>query len=120
MSFDGKVIAITGAASGIGYQLTLLLAAKGAKLSLADISSEALKKVEDELKSKNVEVLATKLDVTDVPAVNAWIEETVKKFGKLDGGANLAGTEHPFTELEALDDAVWDKVCSLVPLHCGR
>jgi NAD(P)-dependent dehydrogenase (short-subunit alcohol dehydrogenase family) len=41
----GKVIAITGAASGIGLALAHLAASQGAKLALADVQAEALEKV---------------------------------------------------------------------------
>lgn len=113
MSFEGKVIAITGAASGIGLSLTKLLASRGARLAISDIQQEALGKVAEELKGSGVDVAATHLDVTSASAVNDWIDSTVKHFGKLDGAANIAGIEHGFTELEDSEDKVWDKVIAV-------
>ena len=56
MSLRGKVIAITGAASGIGLQLSKLCAYKGAKLALADIQEEALDALVSEIKAGGIEV----------------------------------------------------------------
>lgn len=90
--FSGKVIALTGAASGIGLETAKLLAASGAKLSIADVREGPLHAAASELeKGGKGEVLATVLNVTDASQVKNWIQETVKKFGKLDGAANLAG-----------------------------
>ncbi|KAF2099269.1 3-oxoacyl-reductase [Rhizodiscina lignyota] len=94
VNFDitGKIIAITGAGSGIGFQTSLLLAEQGAYLSVADVNEQALeekvKEIENVSKGK---VLSTVVDVRDHKQVDAWIEKTVKEFGKLDGAVNLAG-----------------------------
>jgi NAD(P)-dependent dehydrogenase (short-subunit alcohol dehydrogenase family) len=87
-----KVIAITGASSGIAYTTAHYLAERGAKLSLADINAEPLRKIAEEIKAThNVEVIYYKVDVSNTAEVNSWIEGTVKTFGRLDGAANLAG-----------------------------
>lgn len=88
----GKVIALTGAASGIGYETSLLLAQQGAYLSLADLNEDALKeKVLEIEKVSTGKVFSTAIDVRKDDQVNAWIAKTVEKFGKLDGAVNLAG-----------------------------
>jgi len=92
-SLQGKVIAITGAASGIGLALTKLAASRGAKLALADIQRENLDQLVSELKSSGVEVVGTRVNVASHQEVDDWIASTVKHFGRLDGAANLAGVE---------------------------
>ena len=72
VDYHGKVVAITGAASGIGRGLANRFGKLGAKLSLADINEAGLLKVADELKAGGVEVIATKTDVS--------IFEDMKKF----------------------------------------
>lgn len=89
----GKVIALTGAASGIGLATAHLLASRGATLSLADVNAAALDKAEKEIRAKypGVQVLPYELDVRTEEQVGKWIETTVGVFGRLDGCANLAG-----------------------------
>jgi NAD(P)-dependent dehydrogenase (short-subunit alcohol dehydrogenase family) len=90
--FTNSVIAITGAASGIGLATAHLLASRGANLSLADVQKEALEKVKAEIKGKyNVKVLVFPIDVRKYDQVEDWIAQTVKQLGGLDGAANLAG-----------------------------
>lgn len=112
-SLKGKVIAITGAASGIALALTLQLAEHGAKLSLADLQEEQLNKLVKDLESKSVDAIGTTLDVSKSQQVNDWIAKTVTHFGKLDGAANIAGIELGFTSFEDLTDAVWDKMIAV-------
>lgn len=91
--FNGRVIAVTGAASGIGLATSHLLASRGASLSLADQNEAALGEVERDIRAKysSVEVLSYVVDVRKEENVKKWIEVTMEKFGRLDGAANLAG-----------------------------
>ncbi|PGH20378.1 hypothetical protein AJ80_03646 [Polytolypa hystricis UAMH7299] len=97
-NFQGKVIALTGGASGIGLATSILLAAAGAKLSIADVQEAQLKIASKEIEAaaaksgKGGQLLTSIVDVRKADQVNAWIKETVETFGaKLDGAANLAG-----------------------------
>ncbi|EXJ66157.1 uncharacterized protein A1O5_10773 [Cladophialophora psammophila CBS 110553] len=92
-SLEGKVISITGAASGMGLQLANLAASRGAKLALADIQEEPLKQLVDELVSSGVDAIGTRVNVASDKEVDAWVEATINHFGQLDGAANLAGVE---------------------------
>ncbi|OAL44232.1 oxidoreductase [Pyrenochaeta sp. DS3sAY3a] len=112
-SFEGKVIAITGAASGIALALTLQLAELGARLSLADLQEQQLHQLIADLKGQGVDAIGTKLDVSSSQQVNDWIAATVGHFGKLDGAANIAGIELGFTNIEDLTDAIWDKMLAV-------
>jgi 5,10-methylene-tetrahydrofolate dehydrogenase/methenyl tetrahydrofolate cyclohydrolase len=92
IDLSNKVIVLTGGASGIGRATALLLASLGAKLSIADLQQEALESVAKEIKAAgHGDVLTTKVDVRQADAVEAWIQETVKWAGRIDGAANLAG-----------------------------
>jgi NAD(P)-dependent dehydrogenase (short-subunit alcohol dehydrogenase family) len=111
---QGKVIAITGAGSGIGLATARETAARGAKLSLCDINEKAVQKVVDELKGKT-DVIGRKVDVSSSKSVDEWIAETIKHFGKLDGAANVAGVEGPpggkvFNDIVDTTDEHWDFV----------
>lgn len=94
-SLKGKVIAITGAGSGIGLATARECAARGASLALCDISQETVDKVVSEIKTAGVEVIGTQLDVSKSDAVDAWISQIVSHYGRLDGAANVAGVGGP-------------------------
>ncbi|OAL43631.1 NAD(P)-binding protein [Pyrenochaeta sp. DS3sAY3a] len=126
-SMAGKVIAITGGASGIGLATAKLLASRGASLSLADVSEEGLKAALEMIRSEHdIEIMTFALDVRKPEQVNAWIKETVSKFGKLDGAANIAGVipknigQGGIAEVE---DEEWDFIIGVNltgVMHCMR
>ncbi|KAF5021545.1 hypothetical protein F66182_6427 [Fusarium sp. NRRL 66182] len=94
MAFSGKVVALTGAASGMGLATAKILITQGASLSISDIQGTALKSVTAELKQlggPEAHVLALQVDVTKEAEVNDWIRRTVAEFGRLDCAANFAG-----------------------------
>lgn len=107
-SLQGKVIAITGAASGIGLAVATLVASQGARVSLADVRERHLEEAADKIRSTGAQVMARVVDVRKPEQVDAWIEATVATFGRLDGAANIAGVA-PTTQLEVkdLDDESW-------------
>ena len=112
-SLSGKVITITGAASGIGLATAHLLASRGAHLALADISAAALESATDSLKSSypSAKIYAQVVNVASSSEVNTWIEGVVKEYGRLDGAANLAGILEAIGKtVEELEDEQWDKV----------
>ncbi|KAH6673090.1 3-oxoacyl-reductase [Halenospora varia] len=93
LPLSGKVIAITGAASGIGLATAHLLASRGAILSLADLQDAALSTAAASISEKypNTQIHTFPLDVRSAASVDAWIAAIVEKFSRLDGAANLAG-----------------------------
>lgn len=110
---ENKVIVITGAASGMGLTTALLLASKGAKLSLADVQEAPLQKVVADIQASGGTAIGTVVDIQDRKAVEAWIAKTVETYGKLDGAANLAGVigkQNNMAKIEDIDDADWDFV----------
>ncbi|KAL1909042.1 hypothetical protein Sste5344_005174 [Sporothrix stenoceras] len=121
-----KVIAVTGAASGIGYAFAQLAAARGAKLSLADVSQAGLDKVAEELRATAGadNVLTQVVDVRKYDQVQSWIDATLKQFGKLDGAANMAGVIPKDIGINTLADQdleQWDFVLGVNTtglMHC--
>jgi len=104
---NGKVIAITGAGSGIARATAKVLASRGAVLSLADRDQSGLDETMKSLEgSKHI---ATVLDVRKPAEIEAWMEKTVKELGKLDGACNLAGVHTGKGKILAEEtDENWD------------
>lgn len=101
--FSGKVIAITGAGSGIGRALALDLSARGAVLALADQDADGLAETRRLLGNRPASITA--LDVADTPALARWVDHAASDYGRLDGIINNAGLSvvAPFAACPAED-----------------
>jgi NAD(P)-dependent dehydrogenase (short-subunit alcohol dehydrogenase family) len=99
----GKVIAVTGAGSGIGRALALGLARRGASVVLADKDEGGL--AETSRLVGNYPHSARAFDVTDSAALKGWIDGAVAEFGGLDGIVNNAGLSviAPFADCPEAD-----------------
>ena len=89
--FDGRVAAITGAASGIGRALALELARRGCHVALADVDDTGLAETELRVKRSGVDVTTRHLDVADRDDVFAWADEVVADHGRANLVFNNAG-----------------------------
>ena len=101
--FDDKVIALTGAGSGIGRALAINLSGKGAVLALADMDAAGLAETRTLLGNRPASV--TVLDVSDTAALTAWVDGAAAEFGRLDGIINNAGLSvvAPFADCPRAD-----------------
>ncbi|MEJ1992478.1 MAG: SDR family NAD(P)-dependent oxidoreductase, partial [Maritimibacter sp.] len=75
--FDGKVVQITGAASGFGAMAAQRFAAEGARLLLSDVNEAGLMGVADSLAAEGCEVIAEAFSVVDDSAMAAHIGQAV-------------------------------------------
>lgn len=113
----GKTFLVTGAASGMGRVLSLMLAKQGANIGLVDI-----RKAEDvlnEIRDAGGKGVAVACDVTDRDAVDKAVQTVAETFGGLDGAANMAGWvgDQGMTGkgymVDRLEDAGWDKMLAI-------
>ena len=90
-SFNNKVAAITGAGSGIGQQLAILLAKQGCHLSLSDVNEQGLADTIAQAQVHGVKVTGEKVDVANQEQMKAWAAQTVADHGKVNLIFNNAG-----------------------------
>lgn len=102
MRFEGSVFVVTGAGSGMGRELTLLLAKKGARVAAVDIDSRGLEETE-RLANQPAQGLACYcLDITEQSSVEKLPEKVIKHFGQVDAIINNAGIIQPFLPINDL------------------
>lgn len=88
----GKVAIVTGAAQGIGKETARLFAEEGAKVVAIDIQGEVLQKVvENIVETYRDSAIGLYLDVSNEESWKEIVQETIKKFGKIDVLVNNAG-----------------------------
>jgi len=90
MNFAGKVVLVTGASSGIGARTAQKFAQLGASLSLTGRKLENLQKVAKECKGQNAAFVVAG-DITNSDDTKRILEETIKRYGRLDVLVNNAG-----------------------------
>ncbi len=90
-NFKNKVAAITGAGSGMGRSLAVLLAQRGCHVAISDINEKGLAETLGLVQKLGVKVTAQRLDVADRAAVEAWAEQVVADHGKVNLVFNNAG-----------------------------
>lgn len=89
--FDGATAIVTGGASGIGRALSEELAKRGCQVVLADLQIELAEEVALRIRSSGGKANALEIDVTDFPAMEQLVQETVQRTGRLDYIFNNAG-----------------------------
>lgn len=112
---ENKVVAITGASSGIGAALAELVAKQGASVALIARREDALRAVAARCGARALPIVA---DVTDRAEVKRALDETLRRFGRLDVWVNNAGRgiTRPPSELtdEDVDDMMRVNVKSVL------
>ncbi len=109
MTDTAKVIAITGASSGIGEATAKLLAQTGAKVLVGARRADRLALLVREIREAGGDAEFQTLDVTDRASVNAFVAFAVERFGRLDAIVNNAGVM-PLSPLSALKIDEWDRM----------
>jgi len=90
---NGKTAVVTGAASGIGKEIALTLAAQGAAVAIADLNLAGAQAVADEVKKAGGKAIGVAMDVTNEEAVNQGIDQVATEFGSIDILVSNAGIQ---------------------------
>lgn len=110
MQLKDSVIAITGAAQGLGFAMATTLAEQGAHIALLDRQAEQLQQATDEIANKGVTAKAYVLDVTNEQQVEQAFAGIKADFGKLNGLVNSAGIMRDGMLLKVKEGKVADKM----------
>ena len=107
--YTGKVVLITGAASGFGRLAAAAFAEAGALLALADLNLDALNATVSEAGIAPERVLTMRCDVAVNSDVQQFVAATVTRFSRLDVAINNAGIGHPLARLADCDEESFDR-----------
>jgi NAD(P)-dependent dehydrogenase (short-subunit alcohol dehydrogenase family) len=92
---EGKVALVTGAGSGIGEAVALVLAREGSKVVLTDVDMAGCERVAGAVKATGAEAITVRNDVSMASECEAAVSAALKAFGRLDIAVNNAGIGGP-------------------------
>ncbi len=110
--FEGKVVIVTGAASGIGRAAAVQFGREGAKVTICDVNMDGIAETERLVKEAGAECLAMKVNVRSQDEVEACVNGTIEKFGTVDILVNNAGTGQ-FTPFAMMENEEYDRVMDI-------
>jgi NAD(P)-dependent dehydrogenase (short-subunit alcohol dehydrogenase family) len=108
LGLDGKVVLVTGAASGIGRATARAFAGEGATLALVDRDEAGLRSAQEEI-GGTLHVV----DVADSAAVDRVHDEVAATHGRIDVAFNNAGVIEPVGWLHDTPEESWDRVIAV-------
>ena len=115
MKLNGQVAIIVGGARGIGAAIARTFATEGATVVLVDL--EKMKTEMDELTreiaAQGGKAISMIADVADDRQVNQMVDETVRRWGKIDVLVNSAGLRGPLVPVQEISEQEWDTVLSV-------
>lgn len=110
--FFGKVVIITGGASGIGKETAEIFLEEGANTVIFDVDEVRIKEFEKRARDKGLSLTGFLVDVSNYEQVEKSVKEIYEKFGKIDILINNAGiTRDNFLTKMSVED--WNKVISI-------
>ena len=113
MKVANKVIVVTGAGSGMGRELALELARRGARVAAVDMREESLTETAKLVVGIGGTISTHAMDITDAKAVDALPAAVKKALGDVDGLINNAGIIQPFVKINDLDFAAAEHVMNV-------
>jgi len=125
MKLDSQVAIVVGGARGIGKVIALTFSEEGANIALVDIEPMKSKLDEacQEIRQRGREAMAIVCDATDEKQVNEMVEETLRRWGKIDILVNSAGFRGPSVPVQDIEEHDWDKVIAInlkAPFLCSK
>lgn len=110
--FTGKVVIITGAASGLGRATALAFAREGASIVLADIDEMGIKATVASAAALGCQAEAITTSIANAASCGAMIDAAAAQFGRIDALCNVAGVFGFAHAVDITPDA-WDKIFAI-------
>lgn len=111
--FSERVVIVTGAAGNLGSAVARAFQAAGARLVLVDRAADRLPRLFPDWVDSPNHFLATSVDLTNADAVERMVDETVKRFGRVDVLVNTAGGYRGGTPVHETSFETWDFMLNL-------
>jgi len=111
MQIKRKNVIVTGAASGLGKELTKQLLKKGCNVAAVDINHDNLEKLKEELNSNKLKTYV--VDMGSDESIKKFRVDYKKDYSDVDIIINNAGIIQPFVKVEKLDDATINRVMNI-------
>ena len=111
-NIKGKVVAITGASSGMGKAIAIELAKNGAKVVLGARRTEQLQQIVKEIKSEGGDATFAQIDVKNKADLVRLVNTAVEQYGKLDVIVNNAGISQ-LSRIDELDIEGWEEMIDI-------
>ena len=106
---EGKVVLVTGGASGIGRASSLLFSKKGAKVIVADIDTAGGEETVERIKRTGNKASFIEADIANKTDVKNMIDKIVIQYGRLNCAFNNAGIEEKSTSTTEITEEIWEK-----------
>ena len=112
MKLDNQVVIIVGSARGIGEAIAHTFSREGARIALVDLAKmkPQLDGVAQAIAQKGGQAIAITANCTDDAQVNRMVEETVRRWGRIDILVNSAGLRGPLVPVQEISEREWDAV----------
>jgi NAD(P)-dependent dehydrogenase (short-subunit alcohol dehydrogenase family) len=105
-----RVFVVTGGGNGMGREVVLGLARRGARVAAIDLDEQALAETERLARTAGGTVSTRTIDVTERAAVAALPAQVIDVHGQIDGVVNIAGIIHRFVPFMELSDDEIDRI----------
>jgi NAD(P)-dependent dehydrogenase (short-subunit alcohol dehydrogenase family) len=122
VDLSGRVAIVTGAGSGLGREHALLLAARGAKVVVNDLSETPAEEVAEEIRKAGSEALAVAASVTDFDAMQAMVAKALERWSRVDILVNNAGIlrDRTFAKMDLADFRMVVDVHLMGSVNCTK
>jgi 3-oxoacyl-[acyl-carrier protein] reductase len=110
MRFEGRVVVLTGAATGIGAVTAEAFAGERARVAALDLDGAGVDRVVAAVTARGGEIVGMKTDVTSSSAIQSALDAVLARWGRVDVLVNNAGGFAAMRALEDTPESEWDAI----------